>query len=275
MFAGRTLLIATKHKKETVIAPILEQSLGVRCVVPEDFDTDLFGTFSGEIERVGDALTTAKNKCVYAMARYNCDLAISSEGSFGPHPHLHFVPADSELLLLLDKKNNLEIAVHTLSAETNFYSQQLSSIEELKRFAEVAKFPAHAVILKDNKDNFKAIVKGICDWDTLYRLFDTFKSQYGSAFIETDMRACYNPSRLKVIEQATHRLVEKINSCCPKCSTPGFDVAEIIRGLLCRQCGTQTTLPLSYLYRCKRCEYEERLPIEELADPMYCDYCNP
>ena len=60
MFEGRKLLIATKHSKERVIAPILEEKLGVTCVVPTDFDTDLLGTFTGEIERKSDALTTAR-----------------------------------------------------------------------------------------------------------------------------------------------------------------------------------------------------------------------
>ena len=33
MFKGRNLLIATKHEKEKVIAPILEKELGVKCFV--------------------------------------------------------------------------------------------------------------------------------------------------------------------------------------------------------------------------------------------------
>ena len=48
MFKGRTLLIATKHQKEQIISPIFEKELGVRCFVPDHFDTDIFGTFTGE-----------------------------------------------------------------------------------------------------------------------------------------------------------------------------------------------------------------------------------
>ena len=50
MFLGRKLFIATKHKKETVIAPIIEVALGVVCFTNLDFDTDILGTFCGEIE---------------------------------------------------------------------------------------------------------------------------------------------------------------------------------------------------------------------------------
>jgi hypothetical protein len=62
MFKGRSLLIATKHKKEEVIAPIFERELGVKCFVSADFDTDELGTFSGEIERKFDPITTARKK---------------------------------------------------------------------------------------------------------------------------------------------------------------------------------------------------------------------
>lgn len=56
MFTDRKLVIATKHSKETVIAPVLESGCGVKCIVPDDFDTDQLGTFSGEIERQDDPL---------------------------------------------------------------------------------------------------------------------------------------------------------------------------------------------------------------------------
>jgi hypothetical protein len=56
MFKGRKLIIATKHKKEIVIAPILEKGLGVKCFTDETFDTDRLGTFTGEIERKLDPI---------------------------------------------------------------------------------------------------------------------------------------------------------------------------------------------------------------------------
>lgn len=67
MFKGRNLLIATKHEKEKVIAPILEKELGVKCVVATNLDTDALGAFTGEVERKDDPVTTARNKCIMAM----------------------------------------------------------------------------------------------------------------------------------------------------------------------------------------------------------------
>jgi hypothetical protein len=40
------------------------------------------------------------------------------------------------------------------------------------------------------------------------------------------MRAMYNPSRMTVIQNATKKLVEKINSCCPHCNIPGFGITD-------------------------------------------------
>ena len=91
MFQNRKLVIATKHQKEIVIAPILEKELGVICFINEDFDTDTLGTFTGEIERKLDPISTVREKCIKAMDLSNCDMGVASEGSFGPHPSLFFV----------------------------------------------------------------------------------------------------------------------------------------------------------------------------------------
>jgi hypothetical protein len=151
MFEGRRLIIATKHKKEQVIAPILEETLGVKCFVDTSFDTDMLGTFSGEVEREQDPVSTARLKCLKAMELNNCDLGIASEGSFGSHPSIFFASADDEFLILIDKKNKLEIIARELSTETNFNGLKIESEKELLEFATIAKFPSHGLILKATK----------------------------------------------------------------------------------------------------------------------------
>lgn len=278
MFQGRNLLIATKHEKEKVIAPILEQELGVKCFVPSNLDTDELGTFTNEVQRKDDPITTARNKCFMAMELTNCDLAIASEGSFGPHPTIYFVPADDEFLLFLDKKNNLEIIVRELSTETNFNGSNIKTSKELNDFASNTNFPSHGLILRKAKDDFSEIVKGITNAEQLYNKFNYFISSYGTAFIETDMRAMYNPTRMKVIEKATKKLATKINTLCPECKTPGFGITDTTQGLPCEICNFPTHSTLSYIYSCQKCSYikEEKYPKGKLTeDPMYCDFCNP
>ena len=278
MFKGRNLLIATKHEKEKVIAPILEKELGVKCFVALDLDTDELGTFTGEIERKDDPVTTARNKCLMAMELANCDLAVASEGSFGHHPTIFFVPADDEFLLIIDKKNNLEIIVRELSTETNFNCAEINSEKQLYEFSKRIKFPTHGLIIKKAKDDFGEIVKGITNSEKLNSTFQYFISKYGMAYVETDMRAMYNPTRMKVIESATLKLACKINTLCPNCAIPGFGITDSNQGLPCELCNFPTRSTLSYIHTCQKCNYkkEEKYPEgKQTEDPMYCDICNP
>lgn len=278
MFTGRRLVIATKHEKEKVIAPLLEKALGVCCFVKEDFDTDTLGTFTGEIERKLDPIATARQKCLMAMELANCDLGIASEGSFGSHPSLFFVNADDEFLIFIDKKNNFEIIARELSMETNFNGKEIETEKDLFEFADSVKFPSHGLILRSSKEDYNQIIKGIIDASKLKEAFEELIEKSDSIYAETDMRAMYNPTRMSVIETATKKLVNKINSCCPECNVPGFGVTDVKKGLACNLCGSPTNSTLSFIYSCKKCNFkkEELHPHQKTSeDPMYCDYCNP
>ena len=278
MFQGRSLVIATMHQKEKVIAPILEKELGVNCCVDKSLDTDAFGTFSGEVERSLDPVASAREKCRRAMQSTNCDLAVASEGSFGPHPTMFFVPADDEFIVFIDALNEIEIVVREISTATNFQGKYLSSLSELTDFARQVGFPSHGLILRKAPDQNVDIFKGIVDAEKLQSSFEMLYKKYQTVYAETDMRAMYNPTRLRVIASATEKLVEKAKSLCPACQMPGFEVSEARKGLPCERCGSPTNSVLSYGYKCKHCSYaiEERYPNQKVAeDPMYCDFCNP
>jgi hypothetical protein len=278
MFAGRNIVIATKHQKEKVIAPILEKELGLNSILLPKLDTDLLGTFTGEIQRKDDPITTAKNKCLIAFEMSDCDIAIASEGSFGMHPSVYFIPVNEEVLYFWDKKNDIEISAKFLSTETNFSGEEIFSEKELEIFCKQAQFPSHGLIITNKKNNPKEIVKGIENVEFLKETFQYFMATYGKVYIETDMRAMYNPSRMKVIEQATQVLIENINNCCPACSTPGFSLTHLKRGLPCEICNFPTQSIMSHTYTCKKCTFAEihEFPLgKEKEDPMYCNHCNP
>lgn len=278
LFKYRRLVIATKHSKEQVIAPPMENSFGVQCIVPGNFDTDLLGTFSGEVERELDPLSTARKKCELAMELTGCDIAIASEGSFGPHPYIPFLPADEELLLLIDKQNSLEIFWREISTAANFAAEIINSEEELMAFAEKVLFPSHGIILRKAQNDWSSIVKGITNHELLRKKFYQIFTEHKSVFAETDMRAMYNPTRMQVIEKATQQLVTKINSLCPVCNTPGFWATDARAGLPCQLCGLPTKSTLSHICSCEKCMHSEvklfpNGKTEE--DPRFCDYCNP
>jgi len=278
MFEDRNLIIATKHKKEDVIAPIVEKELSVKCFVVKDLDTDTLGTFTGEVERKDDPLTAARKKCYMAMELTNSDLAIASEGSFGPHPSIYFAPADDEILIFIDKKNGLEIIARELSTETNFNGSAIKSKKNLLEFAANANFPSHGLILKKSKNENRDIVKGITNEEQLIKVFYNLINNFGTAYIETDMRAMYNPTRMKIIERAAEKLIKKIKNHCPVCNMPGFGITDTKEGLPCEICKLPTRSTISYIYSCQKCSYqkEEKYPKgKQSEDPMYCDYCNP
>ncbi|WP_228024433.1 DUF6671 family protein [cf. Phormidesmis sp. LEGE 11477] len=127
LFTNRVAVIATMHHKEQAIAPLIEPALGVRTLVPTDFNTDAFGTFTRETKRPADQLATARLKAKAVLELTGERLAIASEGSFGPHPQIPFVACNRELVLLLDLEHELEIVGEALSTETNYQSQTVDS----------------------------------------------------------------------------------------------------------------------------------------------------
>lgn len=278
MFQNRRLLIATKHKKDSVLAPLLEENLGVNCVVATAFDTDVFGTFTGELERKEDPVKTVRKKCLEAMAMYDCDLGIASEGSFGSHPLIPFVPANEEIVIFIDRKNDLEIISKEIGMETNFSAEKVNTWEELVDFAGRALFPSHALILRMSERSHSLIFKGITDWDLLKSSYEELQKDSSAVWVETDMRALHNPTRMEMIKKTGLSLIEKIKSCCPHCNSPGFSVTRSKSGLSCSLCGSATRSTLSHLYECQKCSFktEEEYPYGKYSEnPEFCDICNP
>lgn len=276
-FAGRRLVIATKHAKERLIGPKVASRLGVLPFVCLELDTDLLGTFSGEVERKEDPLATARKKCELAMMYSGADLAIASEGSFGAHPSYYFLPGNEELVMLLDKRHRLEIVGRKLTAETNFSSRLCTSETELLDFAREVRFPSHALIMRTRQGAIDTVYKGICEQQELIAKFRMFLDRYGQAFVETDMRALYNPTRMRVIGEATDELLNRVLVLCEKCNSPGFGLSGVEPGLPCALCGSPTRSPQARVYSCVKCGFHKREKVgdKEVEDPMYCDRCNP
>lgn len=276
MFRDRALVIATMHEKERVLMPLFESAFGMHVVKAKDLNTDQFGTFTGEIERKADPVTTARQKCLAALDKSSASLAIASEGSFGPHPTLYFVPADEEWLVLIDKENGEEWVHRELSTETNYNSKVINNESELLHFAEHARFPSHALIIKSEKSG--NTYKGIQSWDELKKYFHLFLESDGEVLVETDMRAMYNPTRMNVIQLAGQKFIQKLKSLCPSCQHPGFAVSRAIPGLPCEICGFPTASTLKYVEHCNKCEFENELAFphgKTSESAMYCDLCNP
>jgi len=264
------------------MAPLLEQELGIKVVVPQNFNTDAFGTFTREIKRAGNQLEAARRKAKEALALTNQTLAFASEGTFAPHPVIPYISCNREIVVLIDTLNELEIVGQEFSTVTNFNHKTIKTVEEAFDFAQKVGFPEHGlVVMPDASSERKTeMIKGIVTEKQLTEAVELALSQSlnRQVHIETDMRALYNPTRMKAIEKATLDLIRKIKQVCPQCSCPGFDVTERKAGLPCGLCNFPTTLTLVAVYQCKKCDWMQEVLFpdgEENADPAQCNYCNP
>ena len=89
LFKDRIAVLGTMHQKERVIAPLLENQLGIKVTVPKNFNTDKFGSFTREIERPGNQIEAARLKAQQALLLTGDSLGIASEGSIAAH---HYLP---------------------------------------------------------------------------------------------------------------------------------------------------------------------------------------
>jgi len=279
-FANRVLVIATMHRKEAAIAPLLQPELGVQIQVPAGFDSDRFGTFTRDVARPADQVETARLKLHHALELTGADLGVASEGSFGPHPVLPMLPLNRELVVLIDQANHLEVVGEATSTDTNYRHATVKTVEDAQAFAKKARFPSHGLVAMptaEPKDGAE-IYKGITSEAVLLEVVDKLLTQFGQAHLETDMRAMMNPTRMQAIAQATQDLLRKLKQPCPDCGYPGFEIGDRKPGLPCDLCGLPTDLTLTAIYRCQNCSFEETVKHPDgitTADPAQCPFCNP
>lgn len=281
IYNNRVAILATMHNKEKVISPLLKEHLEINVIVPQGLNTDVFGTFTREIKRPDTQIITARLKAKKALEMYDEEIAIASEGSFAPHPLIPYIYANREIIIFLDQENGLEIIGEVFSMETNFNHQTISSLEEAEEFAQKVGFPEHGLVISfDNISTGKTeFIKGITSKENLINSVETaIKNTNGKFHIETDMRAMYNPTRMKNIAFATQDLINKINSLCPQCNTPGFMINQKIPGLPCELCHQPTSLIKAVIFQCQKCNFTQQQLFpnnQEFADPSLCEYCNP
>lgn len=286
-------MLGTMHGKEAAVAKPVTRFLGADLVVPRDIDTDAFGTFTGEIARAGTMLEAGRAKARIAMARTGLTLGIASEGSYGPHPYLPFLPGGVELLLFIDEERSLEINETLVVPRTNYDSQTCAPGDSLDSILRHLRYPSHAVtvqpftpevperpIVGEQERSDAPIFKGIRNLGDLERAIAAcaLASTEGRALLIPDMRAHMNPTRMAMIRLAASKLMKRIVSLCPDCGTPGFGAADVIRGLPCAWCGEPTRLAVAEIHRCTRCGFRREKLLRgkaERADPGQCDFCNP
>lgn len=276
-YSGRDVALLTQHGKERVIAPVLEAALGCRVRHVTGYDTDIFGTFTRDIPRPGSQLEAARKKARMGMELSGLSLGMASEGSFDHDPFVGMFPWNVEMVNWIDDTLGIEV-VGVATGKTNSAQLLSASWEEVEAFAGTVGFPEHALVVRPRHEGDPRIRKGLADWESLREAFQwaCAAAANGSAFLETDLRAHLNPTRMEMIALAAQDLVRRLSTPCPACAAPGFQLAERVPGLPCEDCGTPTQLTRTDIYRCAKCAHQVTVDRPETAAPPgRCDRCNP
>jgi len=280
-YRHETFAMATMHAKERAVARPLSRWLGSAVKVAPGIDTDAFGTFTSDILRRGTMLDAARAKALAAIEATGLDLGLGSEGSFGPHPFVPFIPGGTEVLLCHDRRRRLKIHELLITDRTNYQSCDCRPGQDITDFLTRVRFPSHAVVISPKAPvQAGKIVKGITCATRLAEAIEQAApaSRDGQALVVTDMRAHLNPTRMASIRALSTRLARRLATPCPACAAPGFGAVGVLRGLPCGWCGEPTQLVIAELLRCAKCGFEGSRTVKdrpETADPGQCQYCNP
>lgn len=280
-FNGRTLAVATIHGKEQVIGPAFMVALPLAgCEAIAGVDTDRFGAFSGEVQRTLSPLEAAIAKARHGAEVSGADLVIASEGSFGPYTPAPFLSCNEEFLVLLDTRDGQVFSHRKVFLGPVFGGERCTSKAEVLAFAERMRFPSHQLVVRRD-EQWRAgdqVFKGISDADRLRTVTEELIVAYGSCWVETDLRAMANPTRMQAIADTAAELAAEIARTCPACGSCWFRITDTRTGLPCGLCGWPTASIRAQVRSCGACghaQHEARQDGRTEEDPRYCDHCNP
>jgi hypothetical protein len=277
-YRGLQASLLTQHGKEAVICPELLHSAGLEVSHVTGFDTDTLGTFTREVDRRGHQLDAARAKARMGMERSGLPIGIASEGAFDADPYLGILPWNYELLILIDDTRQIEVT-GLATGQAQSAHRLVSSWDELVAFSVAAQFPSHHLVVRPDSEHHPDMRKGIHTLESLQEAYHwaCAMSTDGQVFVENDLRAHTNPSRMAMILKATQDLSLKLASQCPQCAAPGFWLTGTVKGLPCAACRSPTPLAIAHIWSCRACALTLQKPIADAfaADPMRCNHCNP
>jgi len=275
-YAGSTIALATVHNKESAIAPVFDDLLGADVVVIA-IDTDRFGTFTGEIPRLDTPLEAAIAKARAGMDCAGYTVGLASEGTIGPDPVMPFVTSDIEMIVLVDDIRGITVSEMTRSTDIVAVREAVTPKTDLKTLLARADFPRHGLIVRTAEPKEGPIFKGITDHRTLASAISACSATNGTAIVESDLRACFSPSRMRNIRDCAIRLAQRLDTPCPECTAPGWGAIEPVRGLPCSACGTFVESAIrADAFGCPACSARHEVPRpNRTVDPRWCPLCNP
>ena len=182
--------------------------------------------------------------------------------------------------MLYDARDGSIYEHRHLSLDTVFGGEACKSVRAVLAFAQRMKFPEHALVVR-SEEKWRAGVrqeKGIQDEQRLTDVAEGIIAEHSSVWVETDMRAMANPTRMNVIGETAERFAQELVTRCSACSACWFRITEALSGLPCALCGWLTRGIRAYRRSCRLCGHQADLPRPDakiVEEPQFCDQCNP
>lgn len=204
-----TACLLTCHKK----APAFNRSLkkaGFSVCSWENFDTDTLGQFGQDsapkLDIKKSALFKAQLACELSGYRYG----LGSCGNFGVDPWSKRLSWNEECVAMWDAEESYGITEMIANSHTNYASTTIYNIEQALAFAQYIGFPEHGIVIGNSKSAYyyrspECLSEFLRDVKTL------LLTNSDGIFLQTDMRAHQNPTRMGNINLATNKLAAHLS----------------------------------------------------------------
>lgn len=266
------------HAKERAVAPPFRRVLGADVVPVADLDTDVLGTFSGEVPRPDALVETSLIKAELVFRTMDVDCAIASEGSYGPIDRLPLIASGVEVMAFVDRRRGVRLVETLVTHRTNWKLLRFKAGDpSVPVVLRSMGFPEYGVFVICSS-NWDHPVKGLASEEEVIAAMnrEAEKSADGMAVLVTDMRAHRNPMRMKVVRALSWKLARRLQRLCPGCGAPGFGHVESRRGLPCEACGDPTDWIDFEVDACSACGHALARPRKDgrrTASRLSCRSC--
>lgn len=272
----KKVALATKHGKLAQIAPAFETLRDWQIELVE-IDTDVYGTFSGEVPRLLTPRDAAIEKARAGALHAGYDFGIASEGSIGPHPQIPFINSDFEIMAFVDLKNDFALVEMLVSPQVQAYASTVNRDTNLDDVIAKLDLPIHAANVVVTISGERHFIKGIHVPEKFRRVVADALDQSATVEVENDFRAMSSPSRQANIGALAEKLAARIGSHCPACNQIGWGSSGFEYGLPCSGCSEiVASVAHSEKLGCVSCDHTElRYLGRASVDPARCELCNP
>lgn len=272
----KKIALATKHGKHAQIAPAFETLRDWQLELVE-IDTDVYGTFSGEVPRLLSPKDAAIEKARAGALNAGYEFGIASEGTIGPHPQIPFINSDVEVMAFVDLKNDFAVVETLLSPEIQAHSAIVKHDTILEDLIAKLDLPMHAANVVVSIDGERHFIKGIHQPEELRRVIAEALEQAANVVVENDFRAMSSPSRQANIVALAKKLAARIGTHCPACNQIGWGSVGFEYGLPCSDCfEIVASVAHSQKLACVTCDHSELRSLgRDSVDPARCERCNP